>query len=320
MALSRDAWYDHLLNGTGPLDPDTVDSLTAEPELMALLRELIALPWPEYEEPERVAENDVPFYAMILVGLLRDAEAVEPMLALASHAVDEEWEAVTEVAPAVLAEIGEPALAPLLAELDRLEREELLDADAIDRDDLDDRELYRYWQLVICVEQIALNHPATRADIARFAAERIATHGYDRSPETIAQHAEEDDGDFFALPMPTEIWVDLQASLRAPELVPLVDDFFARHGDDYVSSIFGTKEQYEELVAGEPLNASARARLLKVYSDLHETGFVDDEDDDDEEDEDEIPIETVVRSEPKVGRNDPCPCGSGKKYKKCHGA
>ena len=22
---------------------------------------------------------------------------------------------------------------------------------------------------------------------------------------------------------------------------------------------------------------------------------------------------------PKVGRNDPCPCGSGKKYKKCHG-
>ena len=26
-----------------------------------------------------------------------------------------------------------------------------------------------------------------------------------------------------------------------------------------------------------------------------------------------------VRPEPKVGRNDPCPCGSGKKYKKCHG-
>ena len=26
-----------------------------------------------------------------------------------------------------------------------------------------------------------------------------------------------------------------------------------------------------------------------------------------------------TRSAPKVGRNDPCPCGSGKKYKKCHG-
>jgi uncharacterized protein YecA (UPF0149 family) len=27
----------------------------------------------------------------------------------------------------------------------------------------------------------------------------------------------------------------------------------------------------------------------------------------------------VRRDRPKVGRNDPCPCGSGKKYKKCHG-
>jgi len=27
----------------------------------------------------------------------------------------------------------------------------------------------------------------------------------------------------------------------------------------------------------------------------------------------------VIRRE-KIGRNDPCPCGSGKKYKKCHGA
>ncbi|MBN2353977.1 MAG: preprotein translocase subunit SecA [Spirochaetales bacterium] len=32
------------------------------------------------------------------------------------------------------------------------------------------------------------------------------------------------------------------------------------------------------------------------------------------------PVATVQRSVPKVGRNDPCPCGSGKKYKKCHGA
>ncbi|MBZ5638655.1 MAG: preprotein translocase subunit SecA [Acidobacteriia bacterium] len=31
-------------------------------------------------------------------------------------------------------------------------------------------------------------------------------------------------------------------------------------------------------------------------------------------------IETVERKTAKVGRNDPCPCGSGKKFKKCHGA
>jgi hypothetical protein len=30
-------------------------------------------------------------------------------------------------------------------------------------------------------------------------------------------------------------------------------------------------------------------------------------------------VETIRRMEPRVGRNDPCPCGSGKKYKKCCG-
>ncbi|PIP37230.1 MAG: hypothetical protein COX19_17140 [Desulfobacterales bacterium CG23_combo_of_CG06-09_8_20_14_all_51_8] len=32
-----------------------------------------------------------------------------------------------------------------------------------------------------------------------------------------------------------------------------------------------------------------------------------------------VPPKTVVRETPKIGRNDPCPCGSGKKYKKCCG-
>ena len=31
------------------------------------------------------------------------------------------------------------------------------------------------------------------------------------------------------------------------------------------------------------------------------------------------PQEPFRRSEPKIGRNDPCHCGSGKKFKKCHG-
>jgi preprotein translocase subunit SecA len=35
---------------------------------------------------------------------------------------------------------------------------------------------------------------------------------------------------------------------------------------------------------------------------------------------DDAVVKTVRREEPKIGRNDPCWCGSGKKYKKCHGA
>ena len=37
------------------------------------------------------------------------------------------------------------------------------------------------------------------------------------------------------------------------------------------------------------------------------------------EEEIKLPSITIRRETPKVGRNDPCPCGSGKKYKNCHG-
>lgn len=44
-----------------------------------------------------------------------------------------------------------------------------------------------------------------------------------------------------------------------------------------------------------------------------------DEDFDDDFDDDEIPLNIPIKRESFVGRNDPCPCGSGKKYKKCCG-
>jgi len=37
------------------------------------------------------------------------------------------------------------------------------------------------------------------------------------------------------------------------------------------------------------------------------------------EDGELVAEQPIVREEPKVGRNDPCPCGSGRKYKKCCG-
>jgi hypothetical protein len=42
--------------------------------------------------------------------------------------------------------------------------------------------------------------------------------------------------------------------------------------------------------------------------------------DHDHEHHDHAPAEPYRREAPKLGRNDPCHCGSGKKYKKCHGA
>jgi len=33
-----------------------------------------------------------------------------------------------------------------------------------------------------------------------------------------------------------------------------------------------------------------------------------------------VPRREPIRNPDKVGRNDPCPCGSGRKYKQCHGS
>lgn len=56
----------------------------------------------------------------------------------------------------------------------------------------------------------------------------------------------------------------------------------------------------------------------------HDDDFDDDSeyDDDEYEDDDESlfdePLVPIRNETPKIGRNNPCPCGSGKKYKKCH--
>ncbi len=63
-----------------------------------------------------------------------------------------------------------------------------------------------------------------------------------------------------------------------------------------------------------------RARLMRGEEEEEDdnaaSGGRGDEDDDEE---DATPGETVRREVPKVGRNDPCPCGSGLKWKKCCG-
>ncbi len=62
-------------------------------------------------------------------------------------------------------------------------------------------------------------------------------------------------------------------------------------------------------------------RILKIDSDQRFFDFADVEepDDYDEFDDDEEQVLPVISKADKIGRNDLCPCGSGKKYKKCCG-
>jgi preprotein translocase subunit SecA len=71
------------------------------------------------------------------------------------------------------------------------------------------------------------------------------------------------------------------------------------------------QESAEEI---EQKRLAAQRKALQRLTEVHAASGAD------EEAPRSKSAETVVRQAPRVGRNDPCPCGSGKKYKKCHGA
>ena len=77
---------------------------------------------------------------------------------------------------------------------------------------------------------------------------------------------------------------------------------------------------------GQPNDATGVVEFRALYTaggefcNHHEVSkFVKDKDGWKFDDGELVGESPIVREEPKVGRNDPCPCGSGKKYKKCCG-
>ena len=85
-----------------------------------------------------------------------------------------------------------------------------------------------------------------------------------------------------------------------------------RIDSESVRTLFNVQLQVSSPVEQELLERRRRQRRGRVaFTKANETAFA--------AGEDEQP-KPVRNKGPKIGRNDPCSCGSGKKYKKCHGA
>ncbi|MDZ4759110.1 MAG: DUF1186 domain-containing protein [Bacteroidota bacterium] len=125
------------------------------------------------------------------------------------------------------------------------------------------------------------------------------------------------------------------------ELLPAIKPLYEKN---YVAiRVNGTYDELVKQTAGQSFRESYDTGqeiygIVDLYAHILTTwpeynGDEDFFDDDDEEEDDGVwagidsnykfppvkPNVPVLRAEPKVGRNDPCPCGSGKKYKKCCG-
>lgn len=109
------------------------------------------------------------------------------------------------------------------------------------------------------------------------------------------------------------------------ELEPFPENIHEYYSKEYLKRKVKPPHSPELEAVMARMESKAEKLITKFWSKRLFDGLrdLDDYDDDvffdgfDDDYYEPIPVKTIVREGPKIGRNDPCPCGSGKKYKKC---
>ena len=101
------------------------------------------------------------------------------------------------------------------------------------------------------------------------------------------------------------------------EAFALFNTFLAKFKHDVISIICLAQIQTESDVEAAEAKRREEARMSMTYQ--HADPNAIDPASAENASSEALQLTPVTREQPKVGRNDPCPCGSGKKYKQCHG-
>ena len=277
----------------------------------------------ELEQAGRTPDLD-----LVRACLERREELTPSLLDMLAGGVDESWDAddprwFREVhAGLLLIAFREPAALPIFAEIHRdEERENLIEWFGMELpaygpaltpmaiELLDDPSAHTYARIssTELLTTVALHHPRERERILE------ALRAY------LLPLAE--DGTLIIEPdarRPAFLWswaavalASLRDTVSQPQVIALYEQGLMDE------SIIGGLSSYLacfEPDARPPPAASYSLDILETYERLHRRAAEETE----WQAEAEQP-QTYVRSQPKVGRNDPCPCGSGRKYKRCCG-
>jgi tetratricopeptide (TPR) repeat protein len=170
-------------------------------------------------------------------------------------------------------------------------------------------------EVSVALQQMSIHYPEMQEDLYLIYKELYTT----AANATIDENIE--DETFLALSIHDAFRCNFSS------LLPLIKELFDK---DYIDE--SACGDYEEVVndfeTEDYIQDQRKIKNLKefyanVVNDWYsnniqpmQTNAADEFDDYELIDEDETPI-LPIRTEPKIGRNDPCPCGSGKKYKKC---
>ena len=237
--------------------------------------------WPEHR-------LTFPIHAIYLLGQLRAEESLDDILKVLSQGDEflEFW-----YGDFLTGSLWEPLLYIAERQLDRL------------RDFVLSPNIYAYARSEVscCVSQTGLHHPERRDEVIEWYREVFRRLAAATPDEGLV------DSEFIGLAISDAM------DIRAVEILPEIQALFNL---GYVNKgICGALAEVEREIK-TPVKKSYKKKLLNIFDRYRQlkTDFVD------ETEETDIPDEAVknqVIHTQAPGRNDPCPCGSGKKYKKC---
>lgn len=227
-------------------------------------------------------------HAIVILSAMGDERALPILIEMTQHAYFSDHEDAVEVIPAALANFGEPAVAPLINAINEYR--------GAHRDNPDFSQCRRDFSAALT--RIALEDQSLRADISDFICGNFTDPREDDAwflsysaahPVALAEER-----GVQALQAADERGVIIEAITgEFEEFLKLLDDPESNVYDDLEYDIY-------DFYLPEAILARQRERRERNKEKLYWSSG-------------------LGRSE-KIGRNDPCPCDSGKKYKKCCGA
>lgn len=292
-----------------------IQELATRPDAAKPLRELLQDDYYWYDADPM--ESWSLYHAFILLCLMRDQAALPDLLQALMKAHETDFDYLTEISHAALAQYGESAVDPLMEFINELKGQ--YEEDWV--------MTYPRSDAVTALTRIAFENPLVRSQIAKFVCELMVN-------ET------ETDTTFLSFISDDAILLDREKGLVAVRSAydrDLIDesingnfDQFMKHLDsgkgesewkyklnilDFYSpeEIAQRQKQWQQEAEDEKRQTKEEPQWHTIQSYFREEanpvipdGFTITD------------AGNFVREE-KIGRNDPCPCGSGKKFKKCHG-
>lgn len=232
-----------------------------------------------------------PIHAIFILALIKNQQALDLLLDLVRYKEDDLGDWLTEDVTALFVAFGEPAI----DKLKEFATDETL-------------EHFVRSSATTALATLAKKFPAHESDIKTHLVNLLKSTG---------------DAEFAGL------IVDDIASFHDMSVLPEIHKAFK---EERIDESFVTEADINEMIKGawadkdksdferstkDPLSHFSRDSIERLHAIQMENEESDKEDDGETEDEEQSPFDDAEPKPKKIGRNDPCPCGSGKKFKKC---